>query len=181
MPESIKITVYVPNKIKLPLNVRKSIDGNLMIFSHPDCDIVLQPGNKKILVMSKDEYGDHVYGAADRLFRYLTSKGVVDPASVQAGNVYSSMEGKILDSIYGEEGKIALYAIAKFIEEEKPYFEMEKKYQQDREDELLYPDEEDTTELGEVPQEPDKGSLKKSNLLARTVGGSLYENKSVKK
>ena len=39
-----------------------------------------------------------VYGAESRLFDHLKKKGIVAFDSIQGGNVYGSLEAKILDS-----------------------------------------------------------------------------------
>ena len=39
---------------------------------------------------------DNVYGAETRLFEFLRKKGIVSYDSIQGGNIYGSMEAKIL-------------------------------------------------------------------------------------
>ena len=50
-------------------------------------------------------------------------------------------------------------SIAKFIEEERPYFMYEKRYEEQEIDRLTDPDAEDSTELGDVPHDDNKGSI----------------------
>ena len=50
------------------LKIRKSLDGNLMIFDHADIDIVIMPTQNKILTMPKETMTDAAYGAQNRLF-----------------------------------------------------------------------------------------------------------------
>ncbi len=59
--------------------------------------------------------------------------------------------------------QVALYSVVSFLLEEKPYYTSLKKYEIALEKDLLEPDKEDSTELGEVPHEPRKGTLNQYN------------------
>lgn len=146
-----------PTQAKAYLNIRKSLDGNLMIFDHEDIDIVVMPQKNKVIAFAKDEMGDHIYGAQSRLFDFLSKKGVVEIGSVQGGNIYGSLEGTIPPSEESDPVQVVIFTISKFIEEERPYYRRDKIYNDELERNLLEPDEEDSTELGEVPHEPRKG------------------------
>ena len=156
--------------INLDLKIRKTLDGNLMIFDHADIDIIIMPEEKRILTFPKELITDHVYGAQNRLFTYLRRKGIIDVASVQGGNVYGSMEAKILDS----ENKIdpvkyVLLNLSKFIEEERPYFQYLDAHLEQHEDRLTNPDNEESTEL----------SNGKGSSLAEWHQKSYHNTKSV--
>ena len=161
----MEIKITIGNRIQetVTLNARKSLDGNLMIFDHEDIDIVLikNGGNKKVLSFAKAMFSDQVYEAQDRLFKFLRKKGVIAPDSVQGGNIYGSMEAILLESTNEEIDpvQVTLYSVSKFLEEEKPYFDKRKQYEEDEMDYLVDPDAEHSTELGEVPHEEKKGSL----------------------
>ena len=146
------------NVISVELNIRKSLDGNYMIFDHIDIDIVIMPEEGKVLTLPKELITDHVYGAQNRLFSFLRKKGIIDFASIQGGNVYGSMEAKISEG----EGKIeyALLNISKFIDEERPYFDYISAHLEDFEDHVTDPDNEHSTELGDVDHSSEKGSMR---------------------
>ena len=72
-------------KVKLELDVRKSLSGDLMIFDHGDIDIVLSASKNKIVAFPKDVLTDVVYGAQNRLFALLQKKGIVVAESIQGG------------------------------------------------------------------------------------------------
>ena len=159
---SFKVTVENPIAAKVKLRARKTLDGNILILDHPEIDIVLSPKNNKVLALSKNTYGDHIYATQSRLFEFLVKNGVVEPSSVHSGNVYGSLEALILES--AEPGKIdsvqmTLYSVVAFLLEEKPYYSAIKKYEFDVEKDLLEPNEEDSTELGEIPHRSRKGTL----------------------
>lgn len=56
--------------------------------------------------------------------------------------------------------KMALINISQFIDEERPYFESTEAIISMADDELIHPDKEDSTELGEVPQRDEQGSIR---------------------
>lgn len=150
------------NEIKIDLNVRRSLDGSYLIFDHIDIDIVVMPEKNKIVTFPKESLSDVVYGAQNRMFDYLTKKGIILPETVQGGNVYGALEAAYPDSTTGyDSDKVVMLSISKFIDEERPYFAYDKAYQQQEIDRLVEPDEEDSTELGEVPHKAQKGSMSK--------------------
>jgi hypothetical protein len=162
---SIKISI----KNQLPLDVmegqiqkldmKRSLSGQIMVFNHIDMDIVLDE-KREGYCLFKERFGELVYKSQNRLFDYFSRKGVILPESVKGSNVFGAIE-----ATYPKEAKvehlteIVLYNIAGFMESELEYIKSFE-YADDIEDErLLHPDKEDSTELGEVPQEEKKGTL----------------------
>jgi len=167
IPEPIKIKVgdaaIKPTpSIRLELNIRKSLSGDLMIFDHADIDIVLSGKNNKITAFPKETMNDLVYGAQNRLFAFLRKKGIVLAESVQGGSFYGAIEG-VLEAPYDDKinaAKMALINISKFIDEERPYFKSVEAQIAGFDDEVTEPDKTDSTELGEVPQKDRQGSIR---------------------
>ena len=147
---------------KISLNARKSVDGNLMIFDHDDLDIVIMPAKNKVVAFPKDGITDSIYPAQDRLFYHLVKKGIVESNSVHGGNVYGSMEGSIVASYDNTVDPIemAVFLVGQFVKEETPYYSLFKKQEKELHQDLTNPDDEDSTELGEVPHQEKKGSLR---------------------
>lgn len=152
--------------LKFKLNARRSIDGNVMIFDHIDMDVVIMPEKKKIVAFPKESLGDNVYAAQSRMFDYLFRHGVVIPESVQGGNVYGSMEGSYPETNIENYDSVnfAILSVAKFMEEEQPYFAYDKSYREQEIDRVVEPDHQDSTELGDVPHAPKKGSIEPSRM-----------------
>jgi hypothetical protein len=150
-----------PVQAEMELKARKTLDGDFMIMDHEVIDIILSPKKQKITVFPKDNMGDLVYDAQNRLFHHLAKKGVIAPDTVQGGNYYGSLEGKLLMS--AEEGvstnQMAIFSIGKFLEDEAPYYMFQKTYDEDQDELLTDPDKESSTELGEVPHDDIKGSI----------------------
>ncbi|MAS68989.1 MAG: hypothetical protein CMC43_06650 [Flavobacteriaceae bacterium] len=148
--------------VRLEMDIRKSMSGDLMIFDHGDIDIVLSPSDNKVLAFPKETMTDLVYGAQNRLFAHLRKRGLIIPESIQAGAFYGVIEGEMQKSFKEDldTAKMALINISKFIDEERPYFESTEAIISMADDELIHPDKEDSTELGEVPQSTEKGSIR---------------------
>ena len=153
------------------LNARENLNGDLMIYDHKDIDIVLMQEKKKIIAFAKDMLTDNVYGAESRLFEFLRKKGIVAYDSIQGGNIYGSMEAKILDSKKYDSVKSALLNIAEWFKEEKPMLDQLDDHDELMDDQLLNPDDDKATELGEVPHEEEKGSILQKNLFAPYLYG----------
>ena len=174
---SIKVTVENPIDAIVKLKARKTLDGNILIFEHPEIDIVLSPRDSKVLALSKDQFGDHVYAAQSRMMEYLSRHGVINPSTVRGGNIFGSLEGVILESYKPEKVdpiQMTIYTIAHFLLEEKPFYNTVKDYEEKIEKELLEPD--PSTELGDVPHEPKKGTVRQYPGINATYGMfGMYE------
>ena len=158
---SINVTVEPAIDAVVELKARKSLDGDIMIFDHPEIDIIVSGKKNKVLALSKEQYGDHVYATQSRFFEFLSKKGIIDTATIRGGNVYGSLEGVLLESLDPEQSdpvQGAIYSIAKFFHNEAPYYQSIQRYEIEIEQELLEPDDEDSTELGDVPHERTKGA-----------------------
>lgn len=161
------ITIRVGDKanrklVTLEMDIRRNLNGDLMIFDHGDIDIVLSSKNNKITSFPKEQINDYVYGAQNRLFAFLRKKGIIIGESIKAGSFYGSFEAT-LETPLNEEisvPKLALVNISEFINEERPYFEAMEAYVAETESDYVVPDKEKSTELGEVPQAAEKGSMR---------------------
>jgi len=172
MPIKLKIE---PEGVKISLEVRKTLDGKIMILDHLHMDIILDTEAKKILTFPKSQISDEVYSFQDSYFKHLTSEGVILPESIRAGNVYGSLE-----AVYPEasdenvsSAQVVLLSTKKFIDEQMPQLETQEFIENEIEDHLIDPTPEDTTELGEVPQDPKKGSITPYRIR-RYLGGYGY-------
>jgi len=162
--------------VTLEMDVRKSLNGDLMIFDHGDIDIILSSATNKVVVFPKEIMSDYVYGAQNRLFTFLRKRGIVIPESIQAGSFYGSFEGTI-ETPKNEDvsgAKMALLNIANFIDEERPYFESVEAIISMTDDEFIDPDNEDSTKLGEVPQSVKQGSIRKGFIRDPYALNYLY-------
>jgi len=159
--------------IKVRLDIRKSLDNNLIIADHPDIDIVIMPQKNKVLALAKQLNSGVVYGAQNRLFDFLQGRGVIEPTSIQGGSVYASLEGAIPEAPDLPTIKITILNIAKWLEEEKPSVDFLESYEEEVNDEYTDPNKKYSTALGQVPQAAEKGSITPS-LARGPYGLSLY-------
>lgn len=171
MNEDIKVQVGEPEEgpefnPKMKMILRKTLEGDYAIYDHFDLDIVVQPEKKQILTFPKSEMSEDVYAAQDRLFTFLRKKGALIIDSVQSGFVYGSMQGLYPESKIGADAtEVVIYSIGKFLEEEKPYYAHQDALEDTMMQSVMYPSDEDSTDLGEVPQEKQKGSVDKFPAL----------------
>ena len=170
-PEESGVTINVVEKdrIEAKLKLRSSINGDLMIMDHKDIDIVIKQEEKKIVAFAKETLSDLVYGAQSRLLEYLRSNGLIEIDSIQGGNIYGSLEAKLQEGPKVVE--VTLMKIAEWMEEEAPMINGRTGYDDMEDEHLLSPDGEYSTELGEVPQAEEKGSITQSNLFAPYMYG----------
>lgn len=158
---TIKAKIELDPRVKL--KARRTLDGNIMIMDHEDMDIVFLPEKKKCIAFPKEAMSDKVYASQDRMFRFFARKGIVDYSSIRSGNVFGAMEAEILESKTPgiDQAQVFLYTIHEYLTGEKPYFKDSAQYDDERLEAMLRPSEEDSTELGDVPQSDRKGSMHK--------------------
>lgn len=154
----IKIRIGGP-QATVELNARKTLEGNLLIIDHDIIDIVLIPESRKVLTFPKSQSIEDAYGTQNRFFEFLADKGIVERDSIQGGNIFNSVEGIIPESKNVNSLQAAVYVIAEFIAAEADTRLTAEKYEKDLERYFVEPKDRDTTELGEVPQEAEKGAM----------------------
>jgi len=150
-------------KVTLELQARKTIDGNIMIFDHMDMDIVVMAGeDRKVIAFPKKVLTEEVYRSQSRLFEYLYKFGLVELAFIRGGNVHGALEAPLLESTEIDTSNVdlAIYNIHGFLKQEKPYEDFMTDYEDLVNDEYTEPDDQDSTALGEVPQDAEKGSIR---------------------
>jgi len=168
-PEGVKIEIVEKDRLEGKLKLRSALNGDLMIMDHKDIDIVIKQNEKKIVAFAKETMSDLVYGAESRLLEYLRKSGVLNYDSIQGGNIYGSLEGKLMESDKSVE--ITLMKISEWMEKEQPMMSGRTGYEDMMDDHLLSPDGEYSTELGEVPHEEEKGSIRQHNLFSPYLYG----------
>ena len=157
---------------RLQKQLIRQLDREFKLFlSHRGIDIVLNQNGRKVTAFAKEMNSDFVYGAESRLFEFLRKKGVLEFDSIQGGSIYGSMEGKLMDAKEHDVNKITLLAIHEWMKDEEPYIKRLKGHDEDVKDHMVDPDGEYSTELGEVPHEDQKGSIRQRNLFAPYLYG----------
>ena len=152
-------------KREFSVNMKETLNGDIMFMEHKDIDVILMKQKKKIVAFPKDIMSEVVYGAESRLMEYLRSKGVIQFDSIQGGNIYGSLEGKILESKDHDEMSMTVYELSEWMKSESPRTARKEKYSQQIKNTELYPDDSLSTELGEVPHEEEKGSIRSYGMF----------------
>ena len=178
---SIKIKIEPENKepeqpsVKISLEMRKTLDGKLMILDHMHLDIVIDTKTSKITTFPKKEMSEEIYGFQKNYLEFLRKEGVVVENSIRAGNVFGSLEATYPPSAEPtvNAAQVVLLSTKKFLDKQTPAFEAQEYIENEIDDHLIDPNPEDSTELGEVPQEPKKGSITPYRIR-RYLGGYGY-------
>lgn len=147
-------------KFSIKLKARKTLDGSIIISDHPEVDIVIVPEKMKVISFSKENFDDTVYETQNRLMKFLFKRGVIVFDSVCGGNIYGSLEAKIQkpDAEYPIDD-LLLMVISDWIAQEKPSYLYQKSIEDTYVDSVTNPDDEHSTELGDVEAAPEKGSV----------------------
>jgi hypothetical protein len=168
------IKIFIKDKetgIKKEVKMSRTLSGDYVLNEHPHFNIIVMPQKNKIMALVKEEADEHVYRAQENFIKYMTSKGVILPESVSGGNVYGSLQASYTPQPPGGENalQVVIYNAANYLEIERPIIAQEKEFEDNMEKELLQPSVENSTELGEVPQEPFKGSIPKYGFPTRGI------------
>ena len=162
--EGIKITIHPKlkqeRKVTLELNARKTLDGDLIIRDHPDIDVVIMPKKMKVIAFPKENTTEETYHTQNKMFDFLVKRGILIRDSVQGGNVFGSMEAKIIPTQNNESSKFVLLGIARWVETEAPYFDYLEQFEQMQEDRFTEPSEEESTDFDPSRQSVRKGVLR---------------------
>ena len=168
---------------KIELQVRKLLNGDLLLNSHPEMDIVVSIEGGEVHCYPKPNVGYDAYSTQDRFMEYLTNKGIVQRDSIRAGSVSNSIMGSLLPTT--EKGvdpyQVCILGIYNFLNKEEPYFQILQDFEEGYEEDLLDPDVESSTELGEVPHIEQKGSVPPGKYYGYGYGYRPYVYESVKK
>ena len=169
--KDVGIEVIEEKKIEFNLKLRSAMNGDLIILDHKDIDIVIQAKSNKVVTFAKDAMSDAVYGAESRLLEFLRKNGIIKYDSIQGGNIYGSLEGTLMESVGPDPIKSTLLNISEWMKTEEPYIKGTTAYDEMQDDALIDPDNQFSTELGEVPQEEEKGSISTRTIFAPYLYG----------
>jgi hypothetical protein len=146
--EKPKLSVNKPEpaKVVLPVNVKKTLEGNILIKDHPLIDILIDPKNNKIITMAKDNKYRDTYSAQKELYELLKSFGLITHGSVQGGSVYGSLEATYPQNDKADSLSAILVGIYKLLQQHEEYSRIQREYEETFEDNLTEPEEGDYTD-----------------------------------
>tara|TARA_Y100001938_G_scaffold148826_1_gene233642 strand:- start:667 stop:1209 length:543 start_codon:yes stop_codon:yes gene_type:complete len=165
-----------PSSVQISLEMRKTLDGKLMIMDHMHLDIVIDTKTSKITTFPKKELSEEIYGFQRNYLEYLRKEGVIVEDSIRSGNVFGSLEATYPVSAEPSINatQVVLLSTKKFLDKQTPAFEAQEYIENEIDDHLIDPTPEDSTELGEVPEEPKKGSITPYRIRRYLSGYGYY-------
>jgi hypothetical protein len=137
----IKVKIKDKETKKIFLKAKKTIDGNIIVYGHPDINIFIMTKTSKVVSIPKEELDDEVHDTQDRLFSFLINDGVIDPDSE------------------GDKVEYVLYSISKFVNKELPLYKDQEEFEKEENKRLLEPEPDEFTEFDPRRHKDNKGSL----------------------
>lgn len=180
MPITIKIGDSAPEKkpiqASIALQVKKTLDGNLLINDHKYLDIIISPKEGKIVTMPKPNVEKDVYDYQKDLMYDLFKGGVTDAAAPKGGPVFGMVE-----TTYPTEGDVdtlqaVLYRISEFLRRTANSEQFAEEYDEHIEDRFTDPSAKDSTRYGEIPpyQDTPEGSALQGDPTYTFAGYGYY-------
>ena len=179
MPITIKIGDSAtpekkPIQASVSLQIKKTLDGNLLIMDHEYLDILIVPSEGKIVTMPKANVDKDVYDYQKELMDDLFKGGVSDASAPRGGAVFGMVETK-----YPTEGDVdtlqaVLYRIDKFLSKTADAEKFAREYDENIEDRFTDPNAEDSTRYGEIPPYQDTPEGANDSLATYAYAGYGY-------
>ena len=144
-----------PDRV-VQLKMSKTLDGALLIKDHDYFDIFITPDKKRILTVPKMGVGEGVYQHQKVYLDTLTRRGVLKIGTVEGGMVNGTLQ-----SVYVENDNVStLQAILAETETYMKAYRLEnqlaKEYESSIEDRFVNPNDEESTEAGEIEGEENR-------------------------
>jgi hypothetical protein len=184
MPITIKFKNKDTKEEKLPvqatvaLQVTETLDGNLLISDHDKIDIIIMPSEGKIVTMPKVGAGDNIYEYQRDFINSLYRGGVVNHESIQGGPQFGVLEASYnIENDKVDPVQVALLEVEKYLKMVAGEDAKSEEYDKNIEDRFTDPDEDLTTELGEITREEDepyRQSQVQGSKYSFTGHGYLY-------
>ncbi len=142
----IKVNKPIPARVILPINIKKTLSGDILIKDHPLIDIMVIPTANKVVTLAKDNKARDTYSAQKELFELLRSFGLINPDSIQGGSTYGSLEAVFPQSNEVDSVLAILVGIYKLLQQYQQYSEIERNYEETFENWLTDPGEGEYTD-----------------------------------
>ena len=163
-----------PTKIPIKLNIRKALDGKILIRDHDRFEVVISPTEGVMKTFPKEENSDITFRAQQRFIEFLVDRGVVDRETIQGGNTYGSLRVEMIDTETESQDalQLLLFSIYKYMEKERPKFRYTSDLLKQQIKDLTDPPEEGATDPYEVKKKEDKLKMhRQANMYDGMMGG----------
>ena len=157
MPLKIRLGTNSPEEepkevqASIPLQIRKTLGGNLLINDHPYLDIVINPKEGKISTLPKPDADKDVYDYQQELFYGLFKSGVTNSDAPEGSAAFG-----VVETTYPTDGEVntlqaLLYSLSAIISKSRHADQIAMSYDKHIEDRFTDPTDSDSTKYGEIP------------------------------
>ena len=156
------------------LKARKSLGGNIIISDHQLMDLVLVPAKNKVLIVPRPGFGQETYYKQKDFYNVLSRRGVFE-GPLEGGTIHGVFEAKLGVSEDLSSVQVALLEIERYFKQEAVEEGFGEDFDNEIEDRFINPEDEDSTEFGEI--EPEEESRKSQAALPphQHYGGYWYQ------
>ncbi len=151
-PGGAEVEEVAAPQATVKLKARKSLDGNIIISDHQLMDVVLIPAKNKVLTIPHPGFGEEVYYKQKDFFSALSRRGIFSGA-MEGGNIYGVYEAKLATSEEVSPVQVALLEIERYFKQEAVEEGFGEDFDEEIEDRFINPEDDESTELGEVASE----------------------------
>ena len=156
----IKVT-YDPKAPKEPdavvsLKMSKNVDGSFVIKDHDYFDIFLIPEKKRIVTIPKMGMGEGVYQHQKVYLDTLMRRGALISDSIEGGMVHGTLQSRFGENEKLSPLQVVLFETERYMKEYRVENQLAKEYEEAVEDRFVNPNDEDSTEAGEIAPEEER-------------------------
>ena len=152
------------------LKARKALDGNVIISDHQLMDLVLIPAKNKVLMVPRPGFGQETYYKQKDFFSALSRRGVFT-GPLEGGTVHGVFEAKLGISEELSSVQVALLEIERYFKQEAVEEGFGEDFDTELEDRFINPDDEQSTEAGEIEPEEESRARQNSAPPVQHYGG----------
>ena len=155
------------------LKARKSLDGNIIISDHQLMDLVVVPAKNKVLIVPRPGFGQETYYKQKDFYNALNRRGVFS-GPLEGGTVHGVYEAKLGMSDEVSPVQVALLEIERYFKQEAVEEGFGSEFDEEIEDRFINPDDENSTEAGEIEPEEETRERQNTPPPVQHYGGYWY-------
>ena len=150
------------------LKARKALNGSIIISDHKMMDLVLVPSKNKVLIIPHPGFGQETYYKQKDFFNTLSKRGVFS-GPMEGGNIHGVFEAKLGVAEDLSSVQVALLEIERYFKQEAVEEGFGEEFDNEIEDRFINPDDEESTESGEIESEEETKLGTTSSTLWRIL------------
>ena len=155
------------------LKARKSLAGNIIISDHQLMDLVLVPAKNKVLIVPRPGFGQETYYKQKDFYTALSRRGVFS-GPLEGGSIHGVFEAKLGISEELSSVQVALLEIERYFKQEAVEEGFGEDFDAELEDKFINPDDEGSTEAGEIEPEEITRNTPNTAPPLQHYGGMIY-------